>query len=405
MISYPSIFYPNFISQAGLQLTPNATRLFQRWGIYDNLSVQATSHKSLTVRRFDGSKILAHEPCFQDKILSRYQAPFWGMHRVDLQRTLVARCQDIGVQIHYHSRVIFVDFDSAEVEIEPTGGNKVKGEVVIGADGIWSATRSQFLANSRPAKPTGDLAYRIVIHVSDLSGPDAPELRKFIQDQGTNFWIGPGSHAVAYAMRATTVYNIVLLCPDDLPEGTTKIGGNLLEMNKLFEQWDPLLQKFLNQVKSPAKWRLTYLDANAVPEWTNAKGTFIMAGDSCHAMLPYLAQGANTSLEDGAVLGYLLGKVSQGSKERQLPRVAQSYRDLRKGRVEMIQREAFGQRGDFHLEDGPEQQARDALMTEQLLGETRENFPSRWTCPKVQNWLYGYDAYHAVEQSFETNPF
>ena len=367
--------------------------------------MQATSHKSLTVRRFDGTKILAHEPSFQDQILSRYQAPFWGMHRVDLQRVLVARCKDIGVQIHYHSRVVFVDFDSAEVEIESTGGNKVKGDVVICADGIWSVTRSQFLANSRPAKPTGDQAYRIVIDVSDLSGPDAPELRKFIQDEGTNFWIGPGSHVVAYAMRATTVYNIVLLCPDDLPEGITKIGGNLLEMKKLFEQWDPLLQKFLNQVKSTAKWRLTYLDADEVPDWANAKGTFIMAGDSCHAMLPYLAQGANTSLEDGAVLGYLLGKVSQGSKERQLPRVAQSYRDLRKGRVEMIQKEAFGQRGDFHLEDGPKQQARDELMTEMLLGEPRANFPSRWTCPKVQNWLYGYDAYDAVEQSFQTNPF
>ena len=367
--------------------------------------MQATSHKSLTVRRFDGTKILAHEPYFQDKILSRYQAPFWGMHRVDLQRTLVARCEEIGVQIHYHSRVIFVDFDNAEVEIESTDGKKVKGDAVICADGIWSATRSQFLANSRPAKPTGDLAYRIVIDVSDLSGPDAPELRKFIQDEGTNFWIGPGSHAVAYAMRAATVYNIVLLCPDDLPEGITKSGGNLLEMKKLFEQWDPLLQKFLNQVKTTAKWRLTYLDANEVPEWANAKGTFIMVGDSCHAMLPYLAQGANTSLEDGAVLGYLLGKVSQGSKERQLPRVAKSYRDLRKGRVEMIQREAFGQRGDFHLEDGPEQQARDELMTEMLHGEVRADFPSRWTCPKVQNWLYGYDAYHAVEQSFKTNPF
>ena len=93
----------------------NATRLFQRWGIHDNLSVQATSHKSLMVRRFDGTKILAHEPYFQDKILSRYQAPFWRIHRVDLQRTLVARCEVIGVQIHRHSRVVFVDFDNAKV--------------------------------------------------------------------------------------------------------------------------------------------------------------------------------------------------------------------------------------------------------------------------------------------------
>ena len=328
------------------------------------------------------------------------------MHRVDLQRILVARCQEIGVEIHYHSRVISVDFDSAEVEIESPDGKKVQGDVVVCADGIWSAIRSQFLSHSRPAKPTGDLAYRIVIDVADLSGPDAPELRKFIQSQGTNFWIGPGSHVVAYAMRSTTVYNIVLLCPDDLPEGVTKMGGNLLEMKKLFEQWDPLLQKFLNQVKSTAKWRLTYLDADEVPEWTNAKGTFIMTGDSCHAMLPYLAQGANTSLEDGAVLGYLLSKVTHSSKETQLPKMAQSYSSLRKNRVESIEKEAFGQRGDFHLDDGPEQEARDELMIEALLaGEPRANFPSRWTNPKVQKWLYGYDAYRVAEQSFRNNPF
>ena len=277
---------------------------------------------------------------------------------------------------------------------------------MICADGIWSAIRSQFLANStEAAKPTGDLAYRIVINVSDLTGPDAPELRSFIQDRGTNFWIGPRSHAVAYAMRGGTVYNIVLLCPDDLPAGITKCGGNLSEMKKLFETWDPLLRKFLEQVKGTAKWRLTYLDAKEVPEWTNKKGTFVMVGDSCHAMLPYLAQGANTSLEDGAVIGYLLGKVRKGEKEMQLPRVAEMYRDLRKERVEEIEREAFGQRGDFHMEDGPEQRARDELMMEMLGGEVRAGFPSRWTCPKVQSWLYGYDAYHAVEESFRSNPF
>ena len=388
-----------------MQLTPNATRLFKRWGVYDTLSKQAAAHQSLTVRRFDGSKILAHEAYFQDKIISRHHSPFWGMHRVDLQKVLVARCEELGVQIQYGSRVVAVDFDRAEVELESACGKKVKGDVVICADGVWSATRKLFLGESRPAKPTGDVAYRIVIDVADFDGPDAQELTEFVQAGGTNFWIGPGSHVVAYSMRAKTKYNIVALTPDDLPQDRNKIGGDVDEMKKFYEQWDPLLRKFLKQVKSTAKWRLTYLDPNDIPEWTNTSGTFIMIGDSCHAMLPYLAQGANTSLEDGACLGYLLGKVNQDHKEKQLPIVAQSFRALRKGRVESIQTEAFGQRGDFHMLDGPEQEIRDGLLVEELEADIGKVYPSRWTCPTTQNWLYGYDAYRAVEQRFEANPF
>ena len=57
-------------------------------------------------------------------------------------------------------------------------------------------------------------------------------------------------------------------------------------------------------------------------------------------MLPYLAQGANSSLEDSAVLGELLGKIS--SKE-QLPHALRMYENLRKRRGEAIVRETFKQ--------------------------------------------------------------
>lgn len=119
----------------------------------------------------------------------------------------------------------------------------------------------------------------------------------------------------------------------------------------------------------------------------------------------YLAQGANTALEDGAVLGYLLGKINQASKETQLPSLGKLYQNLRKERTEMIQREALGQRESFHLEDGPEQQARDILMTGMMNKTIQAGFPSRWTCPKVQSLLYGYDAYFEVEEAFKANPF
>jgi salicylate hydroxylase len=314
---------------------------------------------------------------------------------------MAARCEELGVVVKLNSKVVCVDFDKAEVTIE--GGEVVKGDVVLCTDGLWSAIRSQFLGKPSPAILTGDLAYRIVIQTADLTGPDAPELKKFIEDRMVNFWVGPGTHVVAYTMRAGSVYNIVLLCPDNLPSSVTKTEGDLNEMKSLFVGWDPILRKFLDQVKGVAKWKLMWLDT--LPEWANSKGTFLMAGDCCHPMLPYLAQGANSSLEDGAVLGYLLGKVSTEKKEEQLPKVAKLYQELRKERGEKIQRETFKQREDFHLPDGPEQEKRDELMTGMLDGELKADFPSRWTCPRVQRWLYGYDAYKEVEEAFKVNPF
>jgi len=65
-----------------------------------------------------------------------------------------------------------------------------------------------------------------------------------------------------------------------------------------------------------------------------------ISGDSCHPMLPYLAQGANSSMEDGAVLGLLLG---DGLRQKPLRDVLQVFQQLRKARGEAIVRETFKQ--------------------------------------------------------------
>lgn len=113
-------------------------------------------------------------------------------------------------------------------------------------------------------------------------------------------------------------------------------------------------------------------------------------------MLPYLAQGANSSIEDGAVLGLLLGPKNFTDKS-QLPESLKKFEQLRKARGEGIVRETFKQRKDFHMRDGPEQEERDQRMLRQLGQELQGTFPSRWTCPEVQPWLYGYDASKEVE--------
>jgi salicylate hydroxylase len=115
----------------------------------------------------------------------------------------------------------------------------------------------------------------------------------------------------------------------------------------------------------------------------------------------YLAQGANTSIEDGAVLGYILATVQ---KKDQLPAALKLYEQLRKKRGEAIARETFAQRHDFHMADGPEQQARDELMLSKLGQPIDCKFPSRWQCPIVQPWIYGYDARQETDAALRQWP-
>lgn len=220
---------------AGLQVTPNASRLFHHWGVFDELSSKAAVPSYLAVRRYDGTRILAHEDRYQEKILERYGAPFWDLHRADLQETLVRRARSLGVDIRLGFDVQHVDFQRAAVVAQD--GQKVQGDLVLGADGLWSRTRSFLLQQQLTPTPTGDLAYRIILNLEDIKDP---ELRDLVSNPSVNFWIGPESHVVGYSLRQGRMYNLVLLRPDDLPEHVSRSAADVDEMRKLFEPWDPM---------------------------------------------------------------------------------------------------------------------------------------------------------------------
>ncbi|KAK1831623.1 hypothetical protein QBC39DRAFT_391197 [Podospora conica] len=386
---------------AGLQITPNGTRLLSAWGLIPQLTPLAAIPTTLSVHRYTGTTLLAHEPDLQSRVLSRYGHPFWDLHRVDLQQALVARCTALGVTIRLDSAVSRVDLSAPSPTVHLARGGTVSGSVVILCDGLWSSLRSQFLGRPTPALPTGDLAYRLVLPLASLP-PDDAELRALVSQPTVRFWFGPGAHAVGYSVRGGEAYNLVLLCPDDMPGGVSKAAGDSEAMRAAFAGWDPLLHRLLAAVEGETvqKWKLMWLDA--LEQWAEEGGRLFMAGDCCHPMLPYLAQGANSSLEDGAVLGALLGKVAGEGDRAGLERVARVYQGVRKGRGERIQREGFLQRDVNHLEDGEAQTLRDEVFARNLGKEEVEGgFPSRWTCPDVQGFLWGYDAYADAERGWK----
>ncbi|KAF2820087.1 salicylate hydroxylase-like protein [Ophiobolus disseminans] len=378
---------------AGLQLTPNATRLLQTWGVYDTIKDQVCEPATITVYNYQG-KVLAHEDGFDQNIRHKYDAPFSDCHRVDLQQALVKRAEELGVDVVLNAKVSRIDFGDApgsEAKIITETGQGYLTDLIVGADGLWSTCRSTMLGKRDPPLPTGDLAYRIVLDIDQVKDQ---KLRDMVQRSACRFWAGPDAHAVAYSLRGGKMYNIVLLVPDDLTEGVARTEGNLDEMKKLFQGWDPILTQLLSCVDKVDKWKLMH--RQEMDSWVNPQNNLVLIGDSCHPMLPYLAQGANSSIEDGAVLGLLLAPEHFTSKS-QLPKTLQLFQQIRKARGEGIVRETFKQRKDFHMRDGPEQEERDRLMLSMLGSELQGPFPSRWTCPEVQPWLYGYDAAKEVE--------
>jgi salicylate hydroxylase len=355
---------------AGLQITPNGAKLLRKWGLGDRIDQISAIPTTITVHRYVDGEVLAFEEGFDRNLRRKYGEPFLDIHRADLQRLLYARAIELGVEVSLGHRVSSIRHDQYRPEIQLESGETLTCDLVVGADGLWSRCRESLLNRSDEPLPTGDLAYRIVLTADQLSDP---KLREWVEKPAVHFWIGPHSHVVGYSMRAGTMYNIVLLCPDNLPKGTARESGSVEEMRALFENWDPILTKFLDCVQSVDKWKLMHRPE--MERWTNERGNFVLMGDACHPMLPYLAQGANSSLEDGAVLGGLLGHVR---RKEQVREAVEMYERLRKARGEAIVKQTFEQRDSFHMPDGVEQEARDALFRSQLGREVDCEFPSRW---------------------------
>jgi salicylate hydroxylase len=152
-----------------------------------------------------------------------------------LQKALVEKASRLGVQFKLNAKAEKINLKSGTVITE--SGDTYHGDLIVGADGLWSRCRESFLGAKDEPKPTGDIAFRLLIKLDEV---EDPEMRKWIATPKLHFWIGPSAHVVAYPMRGGRMYNLVLLVPDNLPPGVSKDAGTIEEMLELLSGWDPL---------------------------------------------------------------------------------------------------------------------------------------------------------------------
>lgn len=351
---------------AGIQISPNGNRALDSLGVFEQLKTLSCDPERKELRLWSSGEPW---PLFDlgKLAIDRYGYPYLTVYRPDLLDTLRrAVLAEDPAAIRLKSRVVGVSQDDGSASITLEDGTVVSGDVVIGADGWRSGIRDALWGPSGP-EFSGMVAWRGLIPMDRL-----PEhLRSWV---GTT-WIGPGAHAVHYPLHNGELMNFVATIEGKewSAQGGTVLG-TVDECLADFAGWHENVQTLIKLSPQLMKWAL--VKGEPIPQWT--KGRVTLMGDACHATLPFLAQGAVHSIEDGVVLARAL-EAYGAEPEKALLR----YEQARIGRTSSMVRGATANTERFHSRE----LARPETATAYLARE--------WSVDPIADrydWLYSYDA-------------
>jgi salicylate hydroxylase len=355
---------------AGIQISPNASRLLGRCGLGDAMARAAVRPSEIVFRRWQDGRVLGSEE-LGDTIENRYGAPYYHFHRADL----IALLADAfgRKEIKLGRRLVGVEQDERGVTAHFEDGTSERGDLLIGADGIHSQVRERLFGEEQP-RFSGQIAYRGLAPAERVAHLGLPH-------DVTN-WVGPGGHFVHYYVSAGRFLNFVAVSEETTwTREQWSDRGSISDAARKYEGWHPQIATILNAVDETFKWAL--FDRDPFPEWT--QGRVALLGDACHPMLPYMAQGAAQAIEDGAALAACLKQVAFD-----IPSAFRAYVTLRKPRATEVQERSRANSTSFHLQDGPQQLERDRLFATRGVRGSSE----------AMNRLYAYDA-EAVAATLE----
>jgi salicylate hydroxylase len=354
---------------AAIGLSANAIREFARLGLAGGLTAASTIPTELIYRHWrDGSRIAAH-PVRQDGWYEKqFGAPWFGIHRADLQKILSAAFD--AEHLHLGCRLVNIIEQAGSVVLEFANGRTYEADLVVGADGVRSTVR-RWVTGADDMVYSGTSAFRGIVPTENL--PSLPD------PHAIQFWMGPDGHLLHYAIggagEAVNFFAVVETPRIWLHDGSVAEVADEVPVAS-FRGWHPAVTEMIEAASSPIRWGL--FTVRPLLRWY--RGRVVILGDAAHGMLPHHGQGANTSIEDAFALAGLL----DGARGDDLETTFSRYQALRRARTRKVQRSAQVTSSLLHLPDGPAARTRDAKLA---------------MVPQDFGWIHEYDVQQALETS------
>ena len=354
---------------AGLQLSPNATRVLFALGLRDRLAPLAVAPEAIRVMAGGSGREITRIPLAGAE--ARYGAPFWVMHRGDLQAALAGATQEtIDITLKLGTRVEDFATHAKGVSVLGRLGRQVldeRGIALIGADGIWSSIAKR-LTKQRPPTFRHRTAWRALVPAEAVPA----EFRApFV-----HLWLGQDAHLVHYPVKGGRLINIVGIVHDEWSETGWSAPGARDEILRRFPRfaWS---ERARGLVAIPDRWlKWALFDRNA--PFRGGEGPVTLIGDAAHPMLPFLAQGAGMAIEDAAILAGFLGAYIDDPAD-----ALRAYEGARRHRTARAQ-QVSAKQGRIYGLSGPEALVRNLVMRmksgEKLL--SRYDWIYNWQVPE-----------------------
>ena len=322
---------------AGIQLSPNATRILIALGLGERLRADVFAPEAVAIKTATGAS-LTRIP-LGDEIERRYGAPYWAIHRADLQSALLEAVRanpDIAMRLG--TRVEDFALHAKGLSIACRHGTATADEhgiALIGADGLWSGLRARL---GHPAPEFRQrTAWRALVPAASVEAEfNAPDVQ---------LWLGPNAHVVHYPVQRGALINIVAIVNDGWAEPGWSAEGQREELLAHYSPWHWALplREFLAVPQTWRKWAL--YDLAPLGPWGD--GPVTLLGDAAHPMLPFLAQGAAMAIEDAAILADHMARNPDDPAS-----AMRRYERARRRRTARVQQAARSNGRIYHLTAG-----------------------------------------------------
>ena len=277
---------------AGIQLGPNAFAAFDALGIGEKARGRAVYTDEMVMHDALDETLIGRIPT-GEAFQKRFGNPYAVIHRADVHGSLLEGAQETDrIEVLTATTVQRVEQDDDGVTVHDAKGGTHRGIALIGADGVKSAVRRQYVGDD--ARVSGHVVYRAVV--------DKKDFPQDLQWNAASIWVGPNCHLVHYPLRGGEQYNVVVTFHSRNAEEWSVREGSREEVQSYFEGICPRARQLIDLPKDWKRWATA--DREPIAQWNYGRVTLL--GDAAHPTLQYLAQGACMAMEDAVTLGEAL---------------------------------------------------------------------------------------------------